>query len=1126
MKSRGTTRLARVSLWGAALSVLLLAAVPAGAKQSYLRSPDIHGDRIVFTAEGDLWTAAVDGKDVRRLTGHVGDEGAASYSPDGKWIAFTGDYDGNSDLFVIPAAGGEPRRLTWHPGPDYCVGWKPDGSAVLFLSWRESPHRTPLLFEVPAAGGEPTALPLGMVAHFDIDPESGRYAFTRSAGGGTWKRYRGGTAADIWVGDPKKSDYRQVTDFEGADILPMWHGGRIWFLSDQGGTMNIWSMSPDGKDRKRHTPFDTWDARNASMGPSGKIVFTLAGDVHVFDPATGEERVVPIDLPSEFQLTRKRYPDASDYISWYTLSPEGDRLAVVARGEIFSVPVEEGVTLPVTHGSGARERRAGFDPEGERLVYITDGSGEEGLVTADSWGRGSEKRIETDPESRWFFPPVWSPDGGWIAYADEDQRLFVVKAEGGPPREVDQAEFSEIRDYAWSPDGRWLAYSKFNDVELGSIFVYDVGKDEIHQVTGWTTDDAQPAWDPDGRYLYFLSDRIMNPMIGRRDFETVEYSMTKPYMLLLRPDVENPFVSTDGIPPDENGKDEKKKDEKKNEKKNEKKKKGEKGKDEKKKDDDGEEEEKAPEPVEIDFDGIGERWIEVPVEAGRYHGIGATSEKLFYLSFPVAGLNDEGGRGDSGPRGTLMAFDLEEKEADTFVSGIASFEVRPEADKIAFAKKRGSLYVTGAGSAPKDLDESEVDLSGMIVDLHPIDEWRQIYFEAWRNQRDFYWDAGMHGVDWIAIRDRYAALLPRLATRSDLRDLIAEMIGELATSHTYVWGGDMGRKVPRVSTGLLGAVFEREKDVFRVAKIYRADPADRVRSPLLEPGVNVKEGDYILAVNGLPFRANEPILAALENRDGKAVLLTVNDKPSGEGARSVVASPLSTRSEGRLIYADWVRRNREYVAEKTDGKIGYIHLPDMGGRGLSLFDLWFYPQLDKEGMVVDMRWNGGGFVSQLIVSRLARKPILFGRARGGDTWTYPDKLINGPFVVLTNEFAGSDGDIGPRAIQLAGLAPVIGKRSWGGVVGIRGDKPLVDGGMLTQPEYAYWEPPRGWGMENRGVDPDIEVDNLPQELGRGTDAQLDRGIAEVLKALAVRPPVRPEFEPAPDRSRESYKGEM
>ena len=1107
--------------------ITLFAAAQAFANPGYLRTPDIHGDRIVFAAEGDLWTSSSDGSGVQKLTSHVGNESTPRFSPDGGTVAFSGSYDGNRDIYLVPAGGGEPRRLTWHPGPDLMIGWDPAGDRVLFLSWRESAHRTPSLFAVPAAGGEPEKLPVGYIASFDVDTDTGRYAFTRSSGGGTWKRYRGGTAADIWVGDPKKGDFRQVTDFTGADFGPMWHGGRIYFLCDQGGTMNIWSMGPDGSDRKRHTDLGGWDARQASMGPGGRIAFTLAGDIHLFNPATGKEEKIDIDLPSERILTRKRYPDPASYVTWFDISPDADRLAVVSRGEIFSVPVEDGVTLPVTHGSGAREKRPTFDPEGERLVYITDESGEERIVTADSWGRGDVKKLKKASGSNWLFPPLWSPDGTWIAYSDEDQVLYVMKAEGGSLREVDRSAYEEIRDYAWSSDGRWLAYAKTNDVEFGSIFIYDTKEDETHQVTSWTTSDRSPEWDPDGDYLYFLSDRDMNPLIGAQDFETVEFEMTRIYALLLREDVENPLVNDGGLPPDEDDEEEDEGDDEDDEEK-EKDGKGKdgKGKKEGEGDDDDDDEEK-PDPVEIDLDGLADRYIELPVKRGRYFGLEAASGKLFFTSMPVEGLSsDRGFGGDKEPRGKLMAFDWDEKEADLFLNGVSAYEVAPKADKIAIMKRRGDLYVTGTGSAPKDLSDSKVSLDGMNIELDPRDEWRQIFHEAWRNERDFYWDAGMHGVDWEAIRDQYAALLPRLATREDLRDLIAEMIGELATSHTYVFGGDQGKSVPRVSTGDLGALLEREGDAFRVTKIFRADPADRLRSPLLEPGVGIGEGDYILAVNGVPFPPNEPLHASLENRADEDLLLTVNDKPSEEGARRVVVTPFGGRTAAGLIYADWVRRNREYVAEKTDGKIGYIHIPDMGGRGLAQFDRWFYSQLDREGMVVDMRWNGGGFVSQLIVSRLARTPIMFGRARGGDTWSYPSSLVNGPFVVLTNEFAGSDGDIGPSAVQLKQLGPVIGKRSWGGVVGIRGDKPLVDGGFLTQPEYAYWDGKSGWGMENRGVEPDMVVDNLPQELGRGIDAQLDRGIAEVLKLHKLRPPIKPDFEAAPDRSRGAYKSEL
>jgi len=1109
----------RCASFGAAVAAacaLFAASVAAGAEPGYLRSPDLHGPTIVFTAEGDLWTASDDGRDVRRITSHAGDETGAKFSPDGSRIAFSGFYDGNTDLYVMPSAGGEPRRLTWHPAPDFCIGWSRDGSRIYFLSFRESPNRSPDFFSIPASGGEPEKVPIGWISTFDEDAATGRFAFTRTAGGGTWKRYRGGTAADIWVGDPRQADYRRITDFEGADLYPMWHGGRIYFLCDQGGTMNIWSLLPDGSDRRKHTDFDGWDARHASMSDSGRIVFTLAGNIHVFDPAAGSERLVPIDLPSERILTRKRYPDAERYLTWFTLSPDAERLAIVTRGEIFSVPAEEGVTLPVTHGSGARERDACYDPAGKKVVYISDASGEEEIMIADAWGRGGAKRLKKAAESNWFFPPTWSPDGKQIAYADENQDLYVVDADGGEPVLADHCDFDEIRDYVWSPDGRWLAYSKSNDVDIRSVYIYDTKEKKVRAATGWTTDDHTPAWDPDGRFLYFLSDRVMNPHIGWRDFETIEAATTRPYMLLLRPDVENPLVARKGIPPKEGAEEEKGK--KKEEEK--------KGRKEKEKSED-EEEEKAPEPVEIDFEGLAERYLELPVETGRYYGLAATSKKVFYLSRPPEGLAEDFDFDDEPkPKASLLAFDLEEKEASTFLDGVSAFEVGAKKEKIAVMKRRGEIYVVDASSAPKDIEDAKVSLSDLVVELDPREEWRQIFFEGWRNMRDFYWDEGMHGIDWKAVRDRYATLLPRLATRDDLRDLMAEMIGELATSHTYVWGGDSGKDVPGVSTGTVGAELAREGDAFRVTRIYRADPADRVRSPLEEPGVAVREGDYILAVNGLPFPPNEPFEASLENLAGKEVLLTVNDRRSREGARDVVAKPLRGREAGNLLYADWVRRNRERVAEKTGGKMGYIHVPDMGGRGLAAFDRWFYPQLEREGMVVDMRWNGGGFVSQLIVSRLARNPVMFGRARGGDTWNWPARVLNGPFVVLTNEFAGSDGDLGPFAIQQMELAPIIGKRSWGGVIGIRGDKPLVDGGVETQPEYAYWAPSVGWGLENRGVEPDIEVDNLPQEIGRGIDAQLDRGIEELLRLHKERPPAKPAFEPAPDRSRKAYRREL
>ncbi len=1099
----------------AVLAFALALAHPAAAAPGYLRYPDILGNMIVFVAESDLWLTSDRGGASRRLTTYEGSEYFPRFSPDGLEIAFTGEYDGNRDVYLVAIGGGEPRRLTWHPGSDDVVGWTPDGAHVLFRSSRDHPQGSTELFSVPRAGGDPEKMPLGYAGLIDIDRSSGMWAFTRStySEAASWKRYRGGSATDIWVGHPERDDFKKVTTFPGPDGFPMWHAGRIYFLTDQGGTANIWSMRPDGSDRRQHTDLGPWDARYPAMGPDGRIVFMLGGDIHLFDPATNEERKLEIDVPSERTLTRVRYPGAERYVEWFDLAPDGDRVALVARGELFVIPVKKdgvgGVTLGISRGSGAREKVARFDATGEHLLYVSDTTREERIYSIDAWGRGEARGVTPDREDTgWHYAPLFSPDGKWIAYSDNTQTLWIVPAAGGEPRRVDQSEQMEILQYAWSPDGRWLAYAKAGRTEFSSIYIHDVRRTETHAVTGPSTSDWWPTWDPEGRYLYFLSERIVDPVLGlgSRDFSNVELGTMKPYLLLLRKDAKDPFAPLAGLPESESEKKERKEEEKKKHEREE------------------EGAEREVEAVEIDFDGLAGRTVEIPIDAGQYAGLAATADKIFYLSVPVEGMSEQSD--EEKPNKDLFFYDLKAKEEIAFMEGVMSYTLAARANKLAVMKKKGEIYVVDAEVTPEveDLEQGKLDLGNVVIELDPREEWAQIFYESWRLERDFYWDQSMGGVDWRAMRDQYATLLPRLGSRSDLRDLMAEMIGELSTSHTYVWGGDSGVQVPAVATGLLGADVAREGEFFKVARIYHGDPADQVRSPLLEPGVEVKEGDYVLAVNRRPFTPGEPFLASLAGFDEKPVILTVNSRPSRDGARDVVVTPL--KNERDLRYADWVRRNREYVAEKTGGKIGYIHLPDMDTAGLTQFDTWFYPQLDKEGMIVDARWNGGGFVSQLILERLRRKIVSFDRSRAGGVYSYPYRTLNGPFVVLTNEFAGSDGDIFPMAVQLEKLAPVIGTRSWGGVVGIRGDKPLVDGGMLTQPEYAWWDPHLGWGLENRGVVPDIEIDNLPQEVARGIDSQLDRGIQEVLRLHEVSPPVKPEFGPVRPRSRDAYRPEL
>jgi len=1102
-----------------ALAVLLAAAAATaadGPRAAYLTYPDIHQDRLVFCAESDLWTADARGQDVRRLTTHPGNEYFPMFAPDGASIAFTGEYDGNRDVYVVPAGGGEPRRLTWHPAPDEVVGWWPDGQRVIFRSGGQDPHGNWHLYTVALAGGDPEELPLGWATRLDVDPATGLWAFNRSERErATWKRYRGGTASDIWVGDPEKADFRQVTDFPGPDLFPMWNDGRIYFLSDQGGTANLWSIAADGSDRRRHTDLDGgWDARWPAMGPDGRIVFTVAADLHVFDPATGEVARIDVTVPSDHVLTRVRYPDVGRWLTEATLSPDGERVAIVARGEVYSVAAKDGVTLPLSRTSGARERGIVYGPDGKKLLCVTDATGEEAFAVMDAWGRGEPETVKKAREGLWHYPPKWSPDGEWIAWGDSDYRLMVQKADGGGEREVDRGDFVEISDYAWSPDGRWLAYVKLEKNQFPSVYIYDTQAKATHAVTDANTADHSPAWDPDGRYLYFVSARATNPILGQTDWNNVETRNEMLYMVLLREDVENPLANRNGLPPAEedaakDGDDDAKKDGNQDEAKKE----------------DGDEE--KPEPVEIDLDGLQDRVVELPVERGNYGGLAATASHLFYVQAPLKGMAEQAGLFQSdGPDRVLMAFSLDDREAKPFVEGISGYELSGDGSKVLVMQGPGQLFVVGAAAPPGgELAKGKVDLSDVVIELEPRAEWAQIYHEAWRQLREFYWDEDMAGLDWQAIGERYASLLPRLASRADLSDLVGQLFGEVNTSHSYVWGGDPGVKVDRVGTGLLGCDTERDGDAYRVTRIYRGAPADRVRSPLDEPGVGVGEGDYIVAVNRTPVADAPSLLALLQDRAGKEVLLTVAPGDDRDATREVLVKTLP--SEHDLRYADWVRRNREYVAEKTGGKIGYVHVPNMWTEGLVAFNKWFYPQLDKEGMIVDVRWNGGGAVSQMLVERLRRSLLAYSLRRGSESLgTYPERVLNGPFVVLTNEFAGSDGDIFPQAIQIEKLAPVIGKRSWGGVVGISSVRPLVDGGMVTNPQVAWWDFKDGFGLENRGVIPDIEVQNLPQELARGEDAQLDRGIKEVMRLHAENPPKEPDFEKIRQRTRKAFRDEL
>jgi tricorn protease len=1081
-------------------------ASPSMSREGYLDFPTINGNTIVFSCDNDLWSVPAEGGLAMRLTQAEGREYMPRFSPDGRMIAFTGDYDGGgNDVYVIPAAGGVPRRLTYHPYSDYVLAWTNDGKSIVFRSMRQSPHYTYKVFSISPDGGFPEALPLDEVSLMSFEPGGRRVAFNRfSREFRTWKRYTGGLAQDIWVGDPETLEFRQITDFEGTDAFPMWIGDRIYFVSDRDATMNIYSMNPQGGDVRQHTFHEEYDVRWPAAGRN-KIVYQNGGDIWLLDTASGDYRKVSIQVPSDRIEERERFVEPDEYVTDFEVSPKGRRVAFCSRGDLALVPVEEGRTIVLTNTSGVREKFPRWSQDGKSLAYISDTGGEEEIYVVDVPG-GEPEQI-TKGTGNWKYPPVWSPDGKKLAYSDGSQTLFLVDRETGRVSPVDSSEYWETTDYSWSPDSRWLAYSKYEDHIFQSIFIFDTKTSKITRITDRYTNDTEPVWDPEGKYLYFLSDRTINPVLSQIAFDAIIDKTTKPYLVVLEKGKKSPFFpkEPEELDAEENGKDEDSGGDKARDKKDE---------------------TEETKDVKIDLAGIMDRVVEFPVDAGHYSQLAAAEGKVFYLSRPSMGMAEGQRRGsERRPMNSVHMFDMGEKEDEVILPGVNSYRLSPDGKKIIY-RKMNEFYVVDAGKqaggGEKD-DESRVDLSAWNIRLDPRAEWEQMFNEAWRLQRDFYWAPDMAGIDWASVKAKYEKLLPRISTRDDLGDLIGEMIAELSTSHTYIWGGDM-RRPDRIQVGLLGADIEPEGPggYYRIKKIYPPEASSPdAMSPLMLSHAGVTEGEYIIAVNGQPAKLPVNFYSLFLDLAGDEVLLTVNDKPSTRGARDVIVKTVS--DDGDLRYLDWVRSNREYVDRVSGGKIGYIHIPDMSTRGLIEFQRTFYPQLAKPGIIIDARYNGGGFVSELIIRRLSVNTLAYGKARKGRPYRYPDDAVDAYIVALCNQHAGSDGDIFPRAFKLSKLGPVIGMRTWGGVVGIRMDKPFVDGGLMTIPEFAWWEAKEGWTLENRGVQPDIEVENMPGDVLRGRDAQLDKAIEVVVEKLGQDPKQTPDLPPFPDKSKESYR---
>jgi tricorn protease len=1082
---------------------LALAAAPALAVDDarLLRFPDVHGDTIAFSHGGDLWTVSAGGGQARRLTSGDGLEVFPRFSPDGRWIAFTATTDGSADVWVIPAAGGEPRRLTWYPAREntdrmgfdnIVLGWTPDGR-ILFRS-----QRGPMggflgePWAVRPEGGPAERYPIAEAGHVSFSPDGKRAAITRIFRDfRQWKRYQGGMAQDVWLYDLASHAVEKITDWRGTDTQPMWLGDAVYYLSDRDGwKVNLWRYDLASKQASRVTDFEEFDCKWAHAGPD-RLVFENGGWLYLLDPKDGKARKVSVELPDDARFARRRWVNVAEQITDASLAPDGKRVAFTARGEVFTVPAEHGDVRNVTRSSGARERNAVWSPDGRWIAYFSDATGEEELYVAAQDGRSKPVKLTGGPPS-WHFRPTWSPDSSRLAWADRGLRLWWVSLADKQPQLAVKAPQREIAEYAWSPDGRWLAYATDTATDFSAVFLYSLETRATTQVTADGFDSGEPVFDPDGKVLYLLSNRDVVPTLGQLERSYTVDKMTRPHAITLRADLPSPFAPRSDEVKTADGKEPPREGEKKEEPRPR----------------------KAPEPLKIDLAGIQQRIVPFPVQPGNYQALQLAKGKAYWLAQPTAELTAGPGPRKAG----LKAFDLEKRKEVELLPAVERYEISADGSRLLYkADKTWALVEPKEGLKEAKPGEGVLKLDGLKLELDPRAEWAQIYAETWRLFRDFFYLPDMGQVDWPAMRARYQPLVAHVTHRFDLTYVLGELVGELGTGHTYVGGGDQP-KVERVPVGTLGAdlALDAAAGRWRIARILPAQPWIEGRAtPLLAPGVKVAAGDYLLAIDGQELGPKDEPYRLLAQAPGRTVTLTVNGRPDRTGARDVQVQPLPNEQD--LRYFDWVESNRRKVEQASGGQVGYLHIPDMGAPGLTEFIRQFYAQSGKAGLVVDVRANGGGFVSQMILERLRRRLMGMSNQREQRPFTYPASAVSGPMAAIANQYSASDGDIFPHYFRAYGLGPVIGQRTWGGVVGIRGlYSGMVDGGYSNVAEFGIYDLGGRWVVENEGVTPDIEVDNTPADLAAGRDPQLDRAVAEVLKQIAAQPPVRP----GPPRSKD------
>jgi tricorn protease len=1042
-----------------------------------MRWPDVSQTQIVFSYAGDLWLVAKDGGTATRLSSPKGEELYAKFSPDGKTIAYSANYDGNPDVYTVAVTGGLPARLTNHGYSDRVVGWAPDGKRVLFASAMASGRqRFNQFYTVGVEGGLPQQLPLPYAEIGCFSPDGKKIAYTYvTQAFRTWKRYRGGWAPDIHVFDLDKKTDENITLNDASDEFPMWTGNTIYFLSDRGAEQrsNLWMYDVATKQVRQLTSFTDFDVHFPSLGPS-EIVFEAGGKLYLFDLKTEKYRDVQVKVVTDEMTLLPKRENVSRHISTFAVSPDGKRGVFEARGDIFSVPAENGPVFNLTRTSGAAERYPAWSPDGKTIAYWSDESGEYELMLKDVQ-KGTAKKV-TSYGPGYRYQLAWSPDSKKIAFIDKAMAIRYYDIEENRTVDVDKAKFWYEGNLAgfsvsWSPDSRWIAYGRDLDNQAGAVFLFDTQEETATQVTSGYYNDNSPSFDPDGKYLYYTTNRSLNPVYSDYDGTWIYPNTTVIAAVPLTPDIASPLApknDTLTVGAKDAKKEEKKDDEKK-----------------------GDKDAKGKE-TKIVLNGFESRAVLLPPAAGNIAAVHGVAGKVLFYRSPNTGSADK--------KRSLMYYDLDKREEKTIVDDLDAFDLSADGKKILV--KKGDTYAVVDVAEGQKLDK-RMPSGTLESTIDPRAEWKQIFTDAWRIERDFFYDANMHGVDWKAMKTRYGALIDACVTRWDVNYVIGELIAELNASHTYRGGGELEQPLQR-PIGYLGVDWAVENGAFRVKKIISGAAWDaEARSPLAASGVNVKEGDYILAVNGVPMDVARAPWIAFEGQADQAVELTVNSRPSMDGSRKVVVKTMA--DEERLRNLAWIEASRRRVDEASGGKIGYIYVPSTGIDGQTELVRQFYAQFMKEGLIIDERFNSGGQIPDRFIELLNRKPLAFWAVRDGKTWQHPVVGNFGPKAMLINGWSGSGGDAFPDYFRKAGLGPLIGSRTWGGLIGITGNPALIDGGTITVPTFRMYNPDGTWFKEGHGVDPDIAVPEDPGQLARGTDVQLERAIQEVVKQLKDHP---------------------